>query len=147
MAFSIISILILYLTCVFGKLLDLLKFFFLCKIGIIGLYFDTHKINSHLSFCSSPSFHLAYFYFPYVFFSHLSSHITYAFPNAQACYSRLCSGFPVLPMQFPLSTLSWEYGQGQSLIIQEDFKCFHLSVKVECWNQESLSGCYFNQTT
>lgn len=50
-------------------------------------------------------------------------------------------------MQFPLSTLSWEYGQGQSLIIQADFKCFQLSVKVECWNQESLSGCYFNQAT
>lgn len=55
--------------------------------------------------------------------------------------------FQSFAIQFPLSTLSWEYGQGQSLIIQADFKCFQLSVKVECWNQETLSGCYFNQAT
>lgn len=46
-------------------------------------------------------------------------------------------------MQFLLSTLSWEYAQGQPLIIQADFKCFQLTEKVECWNQEGFSGYKF----
>lgn len=142
MAFSIISVLILYLAHVYSKHFGFNKIQSYVGLDFLFFFFGLHKIHSHSSFCFSPFFHLAYFYFPC-----LPSHIAYAFSNFQACYSSLCSGFPVLPMQFPLSTLSWEYGQGQSLIIQAYFKCFQLSVKVERWNQESLSGCYFNQAT
>ncbi len=107
------------LTQVFSKLFEFSKFKSYVAVEFFGLLIYTSTQQD-----SSSTLHIFIFHI-------FSSHISFSNSSMQSmfCQPVFWFSFPS-QMQFPLSTLSWEYGQGQSLIIQEDFKCFQLSVKV-----------------